>query len=73
MVHDVHPAVFRGKNEESHQSIEDVVKVVFLVGPLVARILETVSFICDVLTRHCVPVTIEEKSFEQLKEKLFYF
>ena len=72
MVHDVHPTVFRGENEESHESIEDVVKVVFLVGPLVARILETVSFICDVLTRHCCPVTIEEKSFEQLKEKVFY-
>ena len=68
MVHDIHPAVFRGENEECHQSIEDVVKVVFLVGPLVARVLETVSSICDVLSRHCFPLAIEEQSFEQLKQ-----
>ena len=69
MVHDVHPAVLRGENEESHQSIEDVVEVVLLINPPVSRILQTVSFVCDVLTLHFRPVTVEEQSFEQLKRE----
>ena len=69
MVHDVHPAVFRGEDEEGHQGVEDVVKVVLLVDPPVSRILQTGSFVWDILALHILPVTIEEKSFEQLKRE----
>ena len=64
MVHDIHPAVFGGEDEESHESVEDVVKVVFLIDPPVSGIEQTVSFVCDVLVLYPHSVTIEEKSFE---------
>ena len=70
MVHDIHPAVFGGEDEESHESVEDVIKVVFLVDPPVAWVLQTVRLAGDVLLGHVRAVAVEEKALEQLKPKL---
>ena len=66
MIHDVNPTILGGEDEQSHESVEDVVKVVLLVAPLVLWVLQTVGLLCDVLTVNPRTVAIEEKSFEKL-------
>ena len=66
MIHDINPTIFRGENKQCHQSVEDVVKVVFLVDPSVLGITKTVKLVCDILTLHVGTIAVEEESFEKL-------
>ena len=70
VVHDIHPAVLGGEDKQGHESVEDVIKVVFLVDPPVAWVLQTVRLAGDVLLGHVRAVAVEEKALEQLKPKL---
>ena len=49
VVHDVHPAVLAGQDEEAHKSLAEVVKVVSLVPPPVPGVRQTVRLGRDVL------------------------
>ena len=69
VVHDIHPAVLGGEDKQGHESVEDVIKVVFLVDPPVAWVLQTVRLAGDVLLGHVRAVAVEEKALEQLKPK----
>ena len=66
MIHDINPTILRGENKQCHQSVEDVVKVVFLVDPSVLGIPETVKLVCDILTVYVGTIAVEEESFEKL-------
>ena len=49
VVHDVHPAVLAGQDEETHESLTQVVKIISLVPPPVRRERQTVCLGGDVL------------------------
>lgn len=48
-VHDLHPAVLRGEDEQSHQCLAQAVEVVLPIPPLIAAVLETIGLVQDVL------------------------
>ena len=49
VVHDVDPAVLAGQDEETHESLAQVVEIVSLVPPAVSRERQTVRLGGDVL------------------------
>ena len=50
VVHDVHPAVLAGQDEETHESLAQVVKIISPVPPPVVGEGQTVSLGGDVLS-----------------------
>ena len=66
VVHDVHPTVLGGEDEQGHEGSAEVVKIVFLIYPAIVLVLQTLRLVCDVLGHNVRPVTVEEKSFEEL-------
>ena len=66
MVHDVHPTVLGGEDEQGHEGSAEVVKIVFLIYPAIVLVLQTLRLVGDVLGHNVRPVTVEEKSFEEL-------
>ena len=77
VVHDVHPAVLGGEDEEGHEGSAEIVKIVFLIYPAIVLVLKALGLIGNVLSYNVGAVTVEEKSFEELKiiflERKFFY
>ena len=67
VVHDIHPAVLGGEDEQGHESPAEVIKVVLLIDPAIVLVLQALHLVGDVLGHHVGPVTVEEESLEQLQ------
>ena len=67
VVHDVHPAVLGGEDEQGHEGSAEIVEIVFLVQPAIVLVLKTLGLVGDVLGNNVRTVTVEEKSFEELE------
>ena len=67
VVHDVHPSVLGGEDEEGHEGSAEIVKIVFLIYPAIVLVLQALHLVGDVLGHYVGPVTVEEESLEQLQ------
>ena len=67
VVHDVHPAILGGEDEQGHEGSAKIVKIVFLIYPAIVLVLQTLSLVGNVLSYNVGAVAVEEKSFEELK------
>ena len=67
VVHDVHPAIPVGEDEQGDEGPAQVVEVVFLVYPAIVFVLQTLRLVGDILRHNVRPVAVEEKSLEELK------
>ena len=69
VVHDVHPTILGGEDEQGHEGSAEIVKIVLLVQPAVVFVLETLLLVGDVHGYHVWAIAVEEQSFKELKIK----
>ena len=67
VVHDVHPTILGGEDEQGHEGSAEIVKIIFLIQPAIVFVLQTLQLVGDVLGHNVRAVTVEEKSLEELK------
>ena len=67
VVHDVHPTILGGEDEQGHEGSAEIVKIIFLIYPAIVFVLQTLHLVGDVLGHNVRAVTVEEKSLEELK------
>ena len=67
VVHDVHPTILGGEDEQGHEGSAEVVKIVFLIYPAIVLVLRALGLVGNVLSYNVGAVAVEEKSFEELK------
>ena len=70
LIHDVHPSVLGGEDEERHECLAQVVKVVLVVDPAVAVAaqLQALSLVGDAVGVGALAVV--EDALEQLEEQI---
>ena len=64
-IHDADPSIFGREDEERHQRPAQIVKIVFLVEPQIARVGKALSLVHHV--PHVGTVTVVELTFEKLQ------
>ena len=67
VVHDVHPTILGGEDEQGHEGSAEIVKIIFLIYPAIVFVLQTLQLVGDVLGHNVRAVAVEEKSLEELK------